>query len=1077
MAGAGQPNPGRGPVSAAAKLSANGSGTEACTGDELRILLVEDVPTDAELEARELRRAGLRIAHRIVDTEEAFRAALRDFQPELIISDFSMPHFDGMWALALARELAPDVPFIFVSGTIGEEYAIRALRNGATDYVLKNNLMRLPAAVERALQDSAERAARRNTERELEETRSRLDSIVSSLPDVVWSVSPSPLRLLYVSRAFEAVWGRPLADLHRNPDVWLEAIHPEDREEVARCWEEALRGGPFDAVYRIARDNGDLRWIYDRAMAIRDQAGTVTRLDGLARDITEIKLQERRIARLSRIHAVLSGINAAIVRIRDRQELFAEACRIAAEHGGFAIAWIGLLDPGTMKITPAAYSGVDAESLVVQGPDTAGIDPEPGQSFAERAIREMRPAFSNDIASEPTRGGERRKEALRRGYRSLIVLPLVVDGAARGILSLFAVERDFFDDEEIKLLTDLADDISFALEHMARQAKLEKLSRLREIMSETNAAIARIHERDALLNETCRIAADHGKFDFVWVGTVNPALEDIRPVAWKGFSHETANAVSWRSITAAGGTLLEAVRTRRAAVRNNIESELPRGGMRREAIERGCRSTVCLPLTADDGVAALIVLFATGQGFFDTDELALLSELAADVSLALQSISRRERLNYLAYYDALTALPNRALFLEHVSHALRAAEHAADQVVLVVSDIKRFRMINDTLGRQAGDAVLKQVTERLLQRHPNPENLARVAADHFATFLPGVKDLAEASHRIEHLLPEALRAPVAVGAQELNLAFATGVAVYPHDGTDAETLFRNAEAALKKAKASDERYLFYQPQMNARVAETLLLETRLRRALEKEQFVLHYQPKIELATGRLSGMEALIRWNDPETGLVPPASFIPILEEIGLIRDVGLWALRRALGDFRAWRNSGLEPPRIAVNVSAVQLARKDFAVEMRAVMHEARIDAQGLDLEITESLLMSDIEDNIAKLRAIRDMGVRIAIDDFGTGYSSLGYLAKLPVNALKIDRSFIVSMANDADSMAIVSTIISLAHALNLKVIAEGVESEEQSKFLRLLRCDEIQGYLFSRPLPAAEIQALLAARRDGV
>jgi EAL domain-containing protein (putative c-di-GMP-specific phosphodiesterase class I) len=260
--------------------------------------------------------------------------------------------------------------------------------------------------------------------------------------------------------------------------------------------------------------------------------------------------------------------------------------------------------------------------------------------------------------------------------------------------------------------------------------------------------------------------------------------------------------------------------------------------------------------------------------------------------------------------------------------------------------------------------------------------------------------------------------------------------------------------------------------MNAAVAETLLLENKLRQALETEQFVLHYQPKVDLLTGALSGFEALIRWNDPETGLVPPLKFIPLLEDTGLILEVGRWAMRKALRDYQEWHEQGLRPPRIAVNVSPIQLRQKDFVSVVREVVAGSAL--QGLNLEITESLLMEDTEENIEKLRAIRAMDIDIAIDDFGTGYSSLRYLAKLPVNALKIDRSFIITMADNPDSMSIVSTIISLAHSLNLKVIAEGVESEEQRKFLKLLKCDEIQGYLVSKPVPAENIPSMLEARK---
>jgi EAL domain-containing protein (putative c-di-GMP-specific phosphodiesterase class I) len=258
--------------------------------------------------------------------------------------------------------------------------------------------------------------------------------------------------------------------------------------------------------------------------------------------------------------------------------------------------------------------------------------------------------------------------------------------------------------------------------------------------------------------------------------------------------------------------------------------------------------------------------------------------------------------------------------------------------------------------------------------------------------------------------------------------------------------------------------------MNASVAETLRLESRMREALEREQFVLHYQPKVDLAKGTISGLEALIRWNDPETGLVPPAKFIPLLEETGLILNVGRWAIRNALEELRKWAVQGLQPPRVAVNVSAVQLRQKDFVDMVREAIGEAAGGSHGLDLEITESLIMADVEGNIAKLRAIRDLGVNVFIDDFGTGYSSLSYLAKLPIMALKIDRSFIVAMTSVPDNMNIVSTIVSLAHSMNLKVIAEGVETEEQANLLRLLRCDEAQGYLFGRPVPPDELEGKL-------
>jgi len=407
---------------------------------------------------------------------------------------------------------------------------------------------------------------------------------------------------------------------------------------------------------------------------------------------------------------------------------------------------------------------------------------------------------------------------------------------------------------------------------------------------------------------------------------------------------------------------------------------------------------------------------------------------------------------------------------------LDLAREKKTKVALLLGNVNRFRFINESLGRHAGDALLREFAARAKKVWPDPENVARISADSFGGIVADVNDETEIAHLAAQLLTDALKLPFRIGDKDLAIAMAAGIAMFPTDGSDADALFRNAEAALKRAKTSGEPYLFYRPEMNARVAETLQLENKLRRALDREEFVLHYQPKVDLATGKVCGLEALIRWNDPESGLVPPVKFIPLLEETGMILEAGRWAMRKAVADYRGWCARGLQPPRIAVNVSPVQLRQKDFVEVVREAIVGAKAEAHGLDLEITESLIMEDIDGNIEKLRAVRDMGVNIAIDDFGTGYSSLRYLAKLPVNAVKIDRSFIITMASDSDSMTIVSTIISLAHSLNLKVIAEGVDAEDQRKLLTLLRCDEMQGYLFSRPVPASDLEALLAARRNG-
>jgi diguanylate cyclase (GGDEF)-like protein len=734
----------------------------------IRLLLTEDVVSDAELEVRELTRAGLRFTHRVADTEAAFVAALREFVPDVILSDFSMPAFDGMAALALAREHSPETPFIFVSGTIGEEYAIRALKNGATDYVLKTNLVRLPAAVERALAEARERDERRRMDRK-----------------------------------------------HRE-----------------------------------------------------------------------------RIERLSRIRELLGTLSSAIVRMRERKALFEEFCRIAVSRGGFVLARVVELDrDGRAHI--AATTETDAA---------------------------LYQAMIDDYNRDPRAAGSLLAAALRSG--------------------------------QMLVANDLANDV-------------------------------RVPNRAALT----------------------------------------------------------------------------RGGN---------YSLALLPLKVEGRVAGAITLRAREAGFFDHEELRLLSEMVSNISFALELIAKQEQISYLALYDSLTGLPNRTLFQDRLTQAITAARAGKSKVALLLIDLERFKAINDTLGQGAGDRVLKAVGERLREAMRDINRVARLGSNLYGAMMLGIDDAGAVARGIEQAA--IFTAPFEIDGREVRLSAKTGIAISPDDGADADALFRNAEAALKRAKETAERYLFYAPQINARVSEQVELEHRLRRAVERGELFLHYQPKLDLVSRRVIGLEALMRWAGPDGTLVSPGKFVPVLEQTGLIFEAGQQVLAAARRAHAEWNARGVAAPRIAVNVSALQLRRRSFVDDVKSALGAVGADGGGVDLEVTESLLMSDIDESIRKLRTMRDLGLRIALDDFGTGYSSLAYLSKLPVDTLKIDRSFIHGMTENPDDTSIVSTIISLAQALRLKVVAEGVESEQQAQLLRLLRCDQAQGYLFSPPVPAERIEALL-------
>jgi diguanylate cyclase (GGDEF)-like protein len=581
-----------------------------------------------------------------------------------------------------------------------------------------------------------------------------------------------------------------------------------------------------------------------------------------------------------------------------------------------------------------------------------------------------------------------------------------------------------------------------------------------------------VRDRDELFRDACRIAVDAGKFKLAWLGVVDREAARVKPVAWYGGEEDYFQLMPLalnESDPERYGLAGRAIRERRAMVIEDMAKD-PRVLLRKEASERGFHSLVMLPLMVSDQTVAVLALYATEVGFFDEEEMKLLLELAGDISFALDHIAKAEKLDYLAYYDSLTGLANRSLFHERLVQYVSTAQTEKNRLAVAVVDVDRFKIINDSLGRQAGDELLRQIAERI-EGHAGPIRMARISADRFAIVRTGASSESEVARLVEQWLAECFGPPYMVSGTELRVSAKAGIALFPNDGADADALFQNAEAALKKAKATGERYLFHTQQMTARIGAELKLENKLRQALEKEEFVLHYQPKVDTATRRIESVEALIRWQSPELGLVPPLEFIRLLEETGLILEVGAWALRRAVVDHRTWTERGLPTPRISVNVSDVQLRRRDFVATVEEAIRAGAVPP-GIDLEITESLLMEDIEASMRKLEAVRVLGVSIAIDDFGTGYSSLGYLAKLPVHSLKIDRSFIITMLKDPGIMTLVSTIISMAHSLRLKVVAEGVDAEEQAKALARLGCDQLQGYLFSKPLPFDEMTALLGS-----
>jgi diguanylate cyclase (GGDEF)-like protein/PAS domain S-box-containing protein len=600
------------------------------------------------------------------------------------------------------------------------------------------------------------------------------------------------------------------------------------------------------------------------------------------------------------------------------------------------------------------------------------------------------------------------------------------------------------------------------------EIRIKRLNRVYAALSQINALIVRKPGRDELFREACRVAVELGELQLAWIGVVGREADLLEPVASAGNVAHLFETVPRAVFECGPGCISragQALRERRPQVANDFGDGHTL--LKDEMEERGIHSFAIIPLVVEGDAIGVLALYGQEAGYFDEEEMRLLEELASNISLAIENLEKQRRLDYLAYYDPLTGLANRTLFLDRLSQHMRGAATGGHQIAVFLFDLERFKNINDSLGRAAGDAVLKQVADWLTLGCGDVSLLARTGPNHFAAVLPHVIPGGDLARLVEKGLASLSRHPFELEGAVVRVSAKVGAAMFPEDGVSAEALFQGAEAALRHAKAGGDRCLFHHCAMTDSAAGKISLENQLRRALDKSEFVLHYQPKVNLESGQVTGAEALLRWNHPEHGLVPPDKFIPLLEETGLIHEVGRWAMGKAIEDYLRWCDAGLTSVRIAVNVSSLQLRSRVFVDEVAQALAMDPRAAMGLELEITESMVMGNIDRGIASLQAIRAMGVTIALDDFGTGFSSLSHLARLPVDTLKIDRSFI-NQIDTPKGLALVSTIVTLGQALGHKVVAEGVETAEQSRLLRLLNCDEMQGFYFGKPVPSGLFEA---------
>jgi diguanylate cyclase (GGDEF)-like protein/PAS domain S-box-containing protein len=664
---------------------------------------------------------------------------------------------------------------------------------------------------------------------------------------------------------------------------------------------------------------------------------------------------------------------------------------------------------------------------------------------------------------------------LEPGYARI----LCADGQIRWVQVRFKIERNA--QGIITRLIGVNQDIT---ERKIAEQNQTRLNRALRLLSDCNMALVHALEEDRLLSEICRLVVEQGGYRMAWVGFADHDTDKtVRIVARYGDGQGYLDTlkVNWADNEYGQGPTGVAIRTCVTDVNQDYENSPRMSPWREVALSCGYRSSIALPLISKKHVFGALTIYSSDSDAFSQEEVMLLEELATDLAFGIETLRTRtehdaaeKQLAFLAHHDVLTSLPNRLLLRDRFKQEAALADREQSRLPMLFLDLDNFKQVNDTLGHNYGDQLLVSVVKRLRSCLRDTDTISRQGGDEFIVLLPRVQDLTTIGGIAQHII-DAFADSFAIDSYVINTTFSIGISLYPDDGREFDVLLRNADTALYQAKDSGrDTYRFFSEKMNIDAQEQLHLQGQLRNALKNDEFILHYQPQVDIVSGRIVGAEALVRWQHPELGLIPPARFIPLAERSGLIIQIGEWVLNEACRQACVWRDHG-STLLMAVNLSALQFKRGNLLETVTAALVQSGLSADLLELELTESILLQDVDVAIITLHRMREMGVKLSIDDFGTGYSSLSYLKRLGVNKLKIDQSFVRDLAENSDSAAIVRAIIQLGHTLALTVIAEGVEEADQLAFLRNNGCDEVQGYYYSRPVPAAEFIKLLENNGD--
>jgi diguanylate cyclase (GGDEF)-like protein len=799
------------------------------------------------------------------------------------------------------------------------------------------------------------------------------------------------------------------------------------------------------------------------------------------------KSGERAMRRLNRMFGALSATNEAILRAKTAQELHQLVCDAAVHSGNSVAAAVLLAEPGSIWLKPVAGTGEIVELITRT---RFSIDPDNvyGTGVCGNAFRTQKLSINDDILNS-AQGRPWQQAGREAGAVACVALPLIKAGISVGVLMFFVSKSWAADAEIIALQARIAENVSFALDNFDRaeeKARVDeqeqRLARMFAALSATNEAIMRAKSRPQLFELVCEAVANGGKFTSTIIGLANPDSDFLDVVAAAGPTEETTRTVKLSTDAArpeGRGLTGTAFRSLQPCISNDYLAD-PRGSAFHARVRRdGAKSGAAFPLLIHGQAVGVILFMSAEKDTFTSEFVELLQRLADNVSFALENFDRAdektradERIEYLASHDSLTNLPNREMFNGLLGHAIETARRYQRRFALLFIDLDRFKLINDSLGHEAGDMLLVEIANRLRQALRSSDAVARLGGDEFVVILEESADSADIE-RIANNLLSILGRPLQLSGHECHTTASIGIAMFPSDGSDVQTLTKNADTAMYLAKEDGKNgFRFFTKEIKTPSIERLTLETALRRALDRDQFALHYQPKVDIATGQITGVEALLRWTHPDLGVLPPMQFIPLAEETGLIVPIGRWVLKQACAQNMAWQRCGLRPVSMAVNLSPRQFVDERLLQDIDDALAASGMSAVLLQLEVTESMVMRNVSRAVKVLDAIQSRGIRLAIDDFGTGYSSMSLMKQFPIDTIKIDRSFVRDLPNDSEDQAIAQAIISMGKALGMTVVAEGVETAEQEAFLRDHACDEMQGYLFSKPVPPQQLAELLGS-----